>query len=232
LVPGTANSVYFDFHLVNGLAADGRFRVEVLLASRRSIEPWIRTLKANGYAVCSVTAENGWDGNNLLPSEQAQPLFRPTVHSVTALALVALILTAGWNIPLWNHNAATTSLESQAAAVMPDAIAAESLMVTLRQRIKTFEDLLAERQSSRPLADILLELTNLHSDGSWVRSLKIAGREIAIQGETKDIATLMSRLEKSPMFEGVEVLGPAVKIRGSFYETYHIRIRLAANPGR
>jgi len=75
--------------------------------------------------------------------------------------------------------------------------------------------------------DILLELTNLHSDGSWVRSLKISAREIEIRGETRDAAALVTQLERSPMFENTELHGPVVKIRGSFYETYHIRMRLA-----
>lgn len=226
--PGAANGLYFDIHPTAGLAADDHVRLELLMASREPIEIWLRSLKRKGYRVRAVTAEDGWGGNNLLPTERrARDYSRPSLHTATSLALLALLFTVAWNIPLWKHASAIGGFESQAAAFMPDAEAAEELLGTLRQRTDGFEDLIAERQSSRPLVDILLELTNLHSDGSWVRSLKISAREIEIRGETRDAAALVTQLERSPMFENTELHGPVVKIRGSFYETYHIRMRLA-----
>lgn len=226
--PGAANSVYFDFRLTKDHEAEIDLGVEVVMAPRAPINDWLRSLQRSRYTIRAVIAEDGWTGNNLLPPEQrAGLLLRPTLQSATSLALLALLLAVAWSIPLWKHNTATSDFEVQAAALRPDAEAAEALMLTLKQRIDSFEQIVTERQSMRPIVDILLELTNLHSDGSWVRSLKISGREIVIRGETRDAAVLVTRMEQSPMFDGTELRGPAVKIPGSFYETYDIRTRLA-----
>lgn len=226
----SANDLYFDFRPRASHVGDEQVEIELLIVHNEPIQSWIAQLRRGGYYVRSVMAEDGWKGNNLLPpDERAQPSWRSIAPSIPRLALLLLALIAAWHFPSWKYRSEMARYDSRAAALSDDARISEELALELRRRIDAFQGMIEQRQSARPLVDILLEITNLHSDGSWARSLRVEEDEIVIQGEARDVAYLLERLEKSPMFKDAELLGPVFQIKGSFYETYHIRMRLAGS---
>jgi len=157
----------------------------------------------------------------------SKPSFKTIRRNTTLFALILALAAAAAYLPLWKQKTALNELDLAAEALRSDAKKAEDLNLSLQSRIRNAQELMEERRSSRPIVDILLELTNLHSDASWVRFLKITDVEIVLRGETRDSATLVQRLERSPMFEGVELRGPIVRSKGTFFERYRLGMRLA-----
>jgi len=86
--------------------------------------------------------------------------------------------------------------------------------------------LIEVRQTTRPVVDIVLELTNLLSNDSWLRHLQIGSGEVVIAGETREEDELLKRMERSPMFEQVRFLSPLKKIPGSLYTRFHLSAAL------
>jgi len=228
LSPGAPDSIYFDFHVSIGIPGGNRVRFELLMMSSQRVKDWILWLEQHGYKVTSVTSDQGWQGNNLLPPEQTpRPSLRPVLHNALMLSVLIALLGVAWNIPLWKHEATVAALDTAAKKLIPDATITEAVVRSLQRRTRAVQDLLQARQSSRPMVDILLELTNLYSDTSWASSLRISNGEVMLRGETRDAGALVERLEKSPMFEGVALRGPVTQIKGTFYETYALEMRLS-----
>jgi len=228
LSPFPAGAVYFDFRVGNAAGEPNRASLDLAILPRIYLEAWLDWLREKGMRVLSVRAEDAWRESNLLPPED---LPRPTLRQVAVnFSLVALVLgLAGLalQVPVWKSQEMLKRLSAQAQGLRVEAAEVQDLHQDAERLVETVARLGEIRSSARPVVDVVLELTNLLSDDSWVRSLEINGGEVLLCGESRDPAALLVRLEKSPMFSRVELRSPVVSIEGTPYQRFQLSAGLA-----
>ncbi|WP_157633703.1 PilN domain-containing protein [Thioflavicoccus mobilis] len=160
----------------------------------------------------------------LCPS--AMPRFS---HAILIILVLSLgIATLYFPFLLLEQRIAALSIAVE--KVRSKAKAADEARQRLDKEIRTISKILGDKKSTPPMIDVLLELTNRHSDTSWVRSLEIENGTIMLQGYSMNSDNLLDRLEQSPMFDLISIDGPTISVKGTLYNEYRIKVQLAKRP--
>jgi general secretion pathway protein L len=228
LSPFSRDEAYFDFRIEGVATEPNGVKLELVLTPCAPLEPWLAHLTESGLRLRAIRARDAWPEANLLPRESAPP---PTKREVAVnLLLIGLVVgLAGLalQLPLWQSQDLLNRLHTQAQGLRVAATEVEGLRQRAERLVHTMTRLGEMRNATRPLVDVVLELTNLLKDDSWVRSLEIKGSDLLLCGESKDSVALAVRLEKSPMFSSVAFRSPVVHLQGTPYQRFQLSASLA-----
>ena len=103
------------------------------------------------------------------------------------------------------------------------AMQQRELLTQLNQQVKALELELA--QTLRPEL-ILMRITKLLPDDSYVTSLQVQGTKILLTGQTANTSALMQQLGSQAGVKDVRAPTAAVKLRGTERETFYIEFTL------
>ena len=129
------------------------------------------------------------------------------------LALLALLLATGsLYAPLPHLAERTQQLERQAAALTRDA----AQIRELEERRRTLShggDFLEQASAARPHGlEILLRITRLVPDDSWLERLELEGDALRLQGSTPAASKLLQSFEASTLFRDSRFLAPLTRV--------------------
>lgn len=153
-------------------------------------------------------------------------LFHMYNFFMTALSLTLAYLAL--HIPLWKYQESIETLQSEVQTLAVEAEPALQLIESVSQRHQVLDNLTDYKRRVYPMADVLLELTNLAPDNTWLKSLERTDNKLILRGESKQTSTFIERLERSPMFYNVDNSSPPVAIPGTLYERFHLSITLVS----
>lgn len=143
------------------------------------------------------------------------------------LALIYLVL----QIPIWKYQQTAEILQAEVSSLTEEAEPTIQMLENLSQRHQSLAKLIDYKRRLHPMTDVLLELTNLSPDNTWLKHLKWTDSRLVFRGESKQTSTFIERLGKSPMFEKVDLPSPPVAIPGSLYERFHLTVTLSDRAG-
>lgn len=161
---------------------------------------------------------------NLMSSESGREAkeISPLITKVSTLLIIFLcagILTGG----VIKEKRFSTEIEEALKKNEVEVKAVESLSTNLKELV-TRRDLLLNIKKSDIALNILLELTNIIPQDSWITNLsykesgdkgdKVLTGELVISGYAVSSSKLISILEDSPIFEKVEFVGAITKTGG------------------
>jgi general secretion pathway protein L len=223
LTPFCSDQLYFDFRSLSSNPRDHRLSLELVAVQREKIDGWLALLHRSGLEPVSIGIDDDWPGLNLLPAPQQRALSLSRRWSTFLLTTLVLVMgVTAWYLPLLKQQRILQALQNQVVILSSAVKDVELIKSEIENLRRSSRQLIEARSTTRPVVDILLELTNLLSDDTWLHHLQIKADEIVLTGETKSEAALLVRLERSPMFKQVSFDSPLARISGSLYTRFHL----------
>jgi general secretion pathway protein L len=223
LTPFDAAAVYYDAHVVNEVAQGAKVQVELAICPRASASRWLERLSRAGAPVSRVTWPEAWSDANLLPPEsRPRPQrLRMLMPWVLAVVIAALLFAVAMT-PLWQKSNDQIRLTQTLRQVSAEAAEVSRLREAL-DRARLGSVAVLERKRDRPrMTDLLLELTDLLPDGTWVQTLNFRDGEVDIRGESTQATALIGVLERGAGISNVTFRSPVMQIAATGSERFHI----------
>jgi general secretion pathway protein L len=228
LTPFGADQAYYDYRVLGRRAANQKLDVRIVVAPRARVEPWLNTLAAAGLEPAVVDPAGVWPRANLLPPEVRRHHGWWTSKLNWLLMLVPLALLVGLlAVPISYKRGLVQQLGQELAQVRSSANQTLSLREKLEKNTQSALFVVNKRSSTPPVVDVLLELTALIPDDTWVQQLELRQGQLQIRGESALATVLLERLEDSAMFSGVGFRSPLVQVPAKTMERFHIAAEVA-----
>jgi general secretion pathway protein L len=210
--PFKADQVHFDARIVARDPVAKQIRVELAVAPRAAIDGELATLAELGIALHGVDiaplGEGSRAGFNLLPPER-----RARQRDVWLLAnlglgaLCVVLLLAAMALSVANREAALEALRATVDRERIEAKAVADLRSELRAAVEG-ANFLAEKKRAQPVvSDLLLDLTRRLPPDTWLQRFSLTGRQVQLQGQAREAASLIRILQQSQMLRGPAIQG-------------------------
>lgn len=217
--PFPKESVLFDTSIEKRHATKLQARLYLLHRSQvDSILTVFSLAKIRFDRIASVSQKN----INLLPEalcrKRAILPYKRNIFFATVLLSLLVVLLAS---PLYFKRDVAMKLDAQIATLNNQALGEGELW---SQRDED-ERILLEFIEAYPIpfAQIYEELSKCLPDDTWVQNMIYYKGKVTISGEGDDVASLIKKINKVPLFKNARLLSPIVKSRhGSDKEVYNI----------
>lgn len=230
--PFPADRVHFDWHVLERRPEERRLTLRLLVAPRERVAQALAQLA--GARLAPHALDLGGEAAaplefNLLPEEARAPM--PRRRGERALAAVAALLAlAALLSPLLHGWHANRRAEGEIALLRVQAEPAARLRAELDREQGGLAALARHRHGLRAVV-LLEELTRLFPDEAWVQELALHGGELEISGMAESAASLVQRIESSPLFRGVDFRTAVTRDPASGQERFNFEIALAGRAG-
>jgi general secretion pathway protein L len=215
--PFKADLVYFDWKVLKRDTAQRTLLVDLLATPKSTLDSALEALQPTQISLDAVDVAAGrgslqfeqTQGFNLLPAAKRGSSTDPQARVrwillFSLFGLIGLIMKQSLDA---RENALDAlqkrTLESQNAAMQTAGLAKK-----LREEIDG-ANFLAERKEKRPeTVKVLLELTQLIPNDTWLERISFVGEAVQLQGQSASADKLISLLQKAkyvsnPQFQGV-----------------------------
>lgn len=226
LTPFNSQQVYFDARVLAGRAHGNKIDVELALCPRERAAPWLAHLAASRLPVSTLTWAGAWPEANLLPAQaRPRPSLTPWLLIWLLVLLVVTLIAAVLITPLWQRQHQQDRLTQELRRVGTEAEQVSQVREAL-ERAQLGSVAVLERKREHPrMADLLLELTDLLPDDTWIQTLNYRDGEVDIRGESGQATALISLLERGPGISNVTFRSPVMQVATSGSERFHIAFK-------
>jgi general secretion pathway protein L len=229
LSPFEADQVYYHFTPKTENDHSDWLAGQLTLVQKRRVDPWYQMLTELGIAIGQVTVVG--ESQPLMLKPRQSGLSRRGINSTMLLWLAVLLLsvvTAGGLV--WQQRQIAIDLQQKMQAAREQAAQSMRLEEKLTARRKAIGMVSAQRQDYLAVSDILLELTRLIPDGSWLQRVNLNSDSLIVSGQSDQASALIALLEASPMFASVRFKSPVVRDRRSGKEKFDLTMSLTQEP--
>ncbi len=242
--PFKAEQVHYDFRIVARDPATRQIRVELAVVPRAGVDADVAALAELGVALHGVDiapiGASPRPGFNLLPPER-----RARQRDVWLLAnlglgaLCVLLLVVAMALSVANREAALEAMRETVDRQRVEAKAVADLRSELRAAVEG-ANFLAEKKRAQPVvSDLLLDLTRRLPPDTWLQRFSLTGRQVQLQGQAREAASLIRILQQSQMLQGPTIQGAVTPDARTNKEQFLIQAdartrvdRVPAAPGR
>ncbi len=226
LTPFSADQVLYDCRVVDRDPQHQKLEIELALARRDRVEPWLQALNQVKMPPSTVAAAGTWPGANLLPRTQRGNGSRTTRITQMLGGLLVILIVAALVSPLVQKRSLVDALGTDLARARRDANQVVNLREQVEQTLESARFVLDRRLRTRPVLEVLQDITHRLPDDTWVQQLELNGDKLKLRGESAQALGLIERLESSPLLQEVGFLSPVVQMAGSGRERFHLGARL------
>ncbi|MDX5298031.1 MAG: PilN domain-containing protein [Gammaproteobacteria bacterium] len=135
-------------------------------------------------------------------SRARSPLWRRLNFNCVLMGILLLLVGAAVALPLYKKHAFVLERKQQIAELQRSVQDVEQKQAQLSAGLALVNTLVAQRQATVTLSDILAELTEIVPDNIYLRDLRVQGGKITISGSGTDVVGLIEQLNASPIFDG------------------------------
>jgi general secretion pathway protein L len=206
--PFRADQVYFDYRIQRRDEVARHLAVDLLAIPRSELDSRLAALPSTLDAA-DIADDGRPAGFNLLPADRRARRIdrRLRLNAILALGVVALAwLVMAQSLAL--REQALEALGEEVAMARSEANQSAALKRQLRDAIDG-ASFLARRKAEQPVAvDVLVEVTRLVPDDTWLERLSFVGTQVQLQGQSARADKLIGILTESkclanPQFQGI-----------------------------
>lgn len=230
-LPFTADQVYFDIKTI-GRTQDGQLLV-LLVVSPKSIMDkviWqLREGKAFPEIIDFQGAPNDFDNDtaiyNLLP-EWEKPVrnkLAQITHGFLGITLLMLVI-AVLIFPVWHSEQTISALRERLSQVEKESRLVQTRQLEVDEIISETERLIALKNTTPSLLELLETLTKLVPDDTALTHLQYNDERLQIQGQSPAASALISLLEASPLFSNARFVSPLTQDRRTGLERFQLSV--------
>jgi general secretion pathway protein L len=229
LSPFEAEQVYYHFTPQTENESVDWLAGQLTVVQKHRVDPWYQMLTELGVSIGQVCLIG--ESQPLMLKPRQAGVSRGTKSTTMLLWLAVLLLsvvTAGSLV--WQQRQIAIDLQQKMYAVRERAALSMRLEEQLNARRKAIGMVSAQRQDYLAISDVLLELTKLIPDGSWLQRVNLNSGSLIVSGQSDQASELIALLEASPMFSAVRFKSPVVRDRRSGKEKFDLTMNLTQGP--
>ena len=210
--PFKADQVHYDHRIIARDPATRQIRVEMAVVPRSIVDADVSALAELGVALHGVdiapVGAASRPGFNLLPPDRRARQRDVWLLANLGLGALCLVLLLGAMVlSVANREAALESLRETVDRERVEAKAVADLRSELRAAVEG-ANFLAEKKRAQPVvSDLLLDLTRRLPPDTWLQRFSLTGRQIQLQGQAREAASLIRILQQSQMLQGPAIQG-------------------------
>ena len=231
--PFKADQVYFDWRILKRDTAQRSLLVDLLATPKTTLDSALALLAPAHIVVDAVDSANGrgalqyehTQGFNLLPIEKRGASGDPQarIRWILAASLVALIAMAMMQ-SLSARQQALVALQDKTVETQKAALETATLAKKLREEI-TGANFLSERKQKRSeTVKVLLELTQLIPDNTWLERISFVGEAVQLQGQSTSASDLIGLLQKATYVGNPQIQGVIQPDAGTGKERFSLQL--------
>jgi len=202
--PFKADQVYFDSRIAQTDAAARQVRVELILMPRTQLETDLSHLIPHVTPLDGVDCWNEATGNtrrkvNLLPVERRarhRNVWLPLNLGLASAVLLLLIMCMAESLA--NRSAAVEAMRSEVEKANAEAKQVAALKKTLQDSMGGANFLSDKKRQIPPMIALLDDVTKRLPDDTYLERFNIENKQVQLQGQSKEAATLIGQLQPSP----------------------------------
>lgn len=210
--PFKADQVHYDYRIAARDPATRQLRVDMAVVPRTGADAEVAALAELGVALHGIDITPAGvaprPGFNLLPPERRAR--RRDVWLLANIGLGVLCVVLGliaMALSVANRAAALEALRETVDRERVEAKAVADLRSELRAAVEG-ANFLAERKLAQPVvSDLMLDLTRRLPPDTWLQRFSLTGRQIQLQGQADEAASLIRILQQSQMLQGPAIQG-------------------------
>lgn len=222
--PFSSEDAYFDCKLLQRDDAAGQLIIEATVVARNVVDNARAAAEALGWHVGAVeimtTAANA-NTRLFVPNLRRRPRRQMALNGAAALLLAGLIGVAAV-FPLVRTHMQERQLAQRLEAARHQAEAAAKLDKQNQDLLRE-ANFLAARAAAHPSAlNILLELTKLTPDDTWLELVQYTGNDIEFSGISTSASAFIGRLGQSGIFKNMGFRSPVTSDARTARERFQI----------
>jgi general secretion pathway protein L len=207
-----------------------RVAVTAIVVERRAVDDAVREAQHLGFAIARVEVAGG-PGRERAADPLPVPGFRARSWGQVALtsACAALVLALGVTaiaLPFAREEARADALQQRMAAVRTEAEAAQKLQKANEAAMQEANFLTDRKREHASAIEILLELTHLTPDDTYLSSATLTGDQLQIIGISPSASGLIGRFENSQLFHKAEFQSPVTADQATGREHFVISVQI------
>jgi general secretion pathway protein L len=235
--PFKAEQVYFDWRVVKRDTAQRSLLVDLVATPKATLDAAIAALapaQINLDAADALAGRGTQDshfeqtmGFNLLPSSQRGATGDPQARvrwilAFSVLGLVGLLMRQSLDA----RQTALEALQVHTTEVQKAALATAAQAKKLREEIAG-ANFLADRKQKRPeTVKVLLELTQLIPDNTWLERISFVGEAVQLQGQSTSASDLIKLLQSARYVRNPQIQGVIQPDAGTGKERFSLQLDL------
>lgn len=214
--PFKADQVYFDALILKRDSAQNQMLVELTVTPKANLDAALNALAPAELALNAVDAQlhrthqpQHLAGYNLLPEGKRLQSSDPQSRMRWILAgAMAVFIGLGMKQSLAARQSAVDALQERTNDMQTKAMETAQLAKKLREEIEGANFLAVRKEKRSEATKIMLELTQLIPENTYLERVSFVGENVQIQGESASADKLISVLQKAkllgnPQFQGV-----------------------------
>jgi general secretion pathway protein L len=229
LSPFEANEVYYHFTPLEQNEKGGWLEGRLVVVQKSRLDPWYRIISELGLSIDRVTLAGEEEPLKLKPKRVARSRVRSRAGLFLWGASVLLFSVAAGST-VWQQRQIAIDLEHKMESARVSATQSMLVEERLSHLRKAVSMVSVERQNYLSMSDLLLELTRLIPDNSWLQRITLSANELILSGMSEQASELIALLEASPLFESVRFKSPVVQDRRSGKEKFDLSLKLSQEP--
>jgi general secretion pathway protein L len=232
--PFSADQVYYDY-VINARNRENRtLDITLILAPIDKISQALNQLEENSVRINAISPCEETDSNlnevNLLPPEKREkPRKRYRLVNLALFLLLLPLVFGNLVLPVWQKSLLAEQLDTDLSQIRTKAteVAALRDQVTAARNENRFLE--EKKLTSVTVLDILLELTLLLPDDTWINNFEVRENTVHLHGQSNASASLIPILETSKLFQNVTFRSPVTRSKKNNTEQFHISAELVGN---
>ena len=239
--PFKSDQAYYDYVFENTSASDELVNVAIYAVAKSLVNDLLDALQPIGLSQPQIVT-----GTNL---KVADPLINAANirlnHDVSSsseknsnklqmamsFVLIALTLTA-LMVPIIKMDAVVSDLRDQLRVARQEVDVINKTRSDISIYIKKLESLKENKVSASNLVDVMLELTTVLPDDTWIENFAMKDSRIMIQGQSVSASELIKLLESSDYFTKAKFESPVIQNRDGTSERFSIMAEIVKGKTR
>ena len=224
--PFTEEQVLFDAVVVERDRIKKQLQVDLIIVPKMRIQPVIDDIcQATGIKVSRVSTAQHRGKINLLGTGQAK--FRPN-KNVYLLAFLLFSLLVSAISPLLHKRVVVLETKNAVVELRGEAAGIMEKKLQLEKNINVLQFLVNKRKEMPRRALIVEELSRIIPDEIYLSSLKIKDNMATLQGQGKDVVSIIEKLEASRLFSSAKFTSTVNRNAQTGLDRFSIKLDIQA----
>jgi general secretion pathway protein L len=225
--PFKRDEVYHNERVVQRQDGGKRLVVELTVVPRRAVDEALALAGRLGLSLTRIELAGDPAGNFLPPRAQPFAARLPGLASGVLALVAAALLAAAVFIPLQQAHRAQAALLQDLADSKRRAEETQRLQKEIEAEIQEGGFLAARKRQVPSVSEVLLALTHLLPDDTYLSELEVAGGEVRMTGFAASASAILGLIDQSQRFTNAAFRSPVVQDQRSNREQFNIAARVA-----
>ena len=239
--PFKSDQAYYDYVIDNNSASQGLVNVSIYAVAKSFINKLLDIVEPFGLEqpeiviAANMGADDPFSGKARirLSHDESSDSGVSSNKLQTALSLALCCLTvAALFIPLLKMDATVSALRDQLNTVRKEVEEINKTRSDISSYVQKLHSLKEEKSGASNVVDVLLELTSVLPDDTWLENVALKDGGVTMQGQSASATELIRLLESTALFSRAKFESPVIQLPGGMAERFNIRAEINRGQNR